>query len=818
MYIAKRIIDIFLSLIGIIIFTPLMVIIAIFIKIDSRGPVFYLADRVGKDMKNFKMYKFRTMIDTHVCVGQSVCPKHDPRVTSFGHFLRRTKMNELPQFINVLKGEMTFVGPRPEAPDLAELYPEEAKKVFSVKPGLVGPATILMRNEEELYPAGVDAKKFYIEKILPEKVKIDLEYLKNPNLFKECSFILMAVKETVLGALKKKHIYDNRSQIYLFIADMFLIFCSYFLSVFMLTKNISAGLGLFRFLIMLPVFTFILLTFNIFFGVYTCIIRYISYHEILSVVKGVTSASLFLYMLTWIAGLSYYPSTMITMNWAILILALSALRISLKFYWDKSNPNINTEEKCNIFIYGANETGIAAYNALSSDQTSAFNVVGFIDDEPSKNGKNIHGLKVLGNRHHLKDLAALYKVDQIILTKPNSDPVITAELINACQESGFKFRVFSSKSVIDAISQDFLPFRKLRITDLFPDNKVHMDYHALKNILTDKTVLLNGTGGALGQELCSQILELGCKKLIIIERYECYLAELLASIGNPSTYDSIIPVVADIRKIDILADLFENHQPDIIIHAGTRKYTPIVNINEDNIGEDNYATTFKLARMASKFNSQLFLMISSSEAAQNGSLTTDTLRIAEVCLENFFKETNTRLIIVRMCNIIENRGGVVSNLENQIINQQIVTLPTPDTKTCLMSKYSGTAFILQTLVDANDMSNGKRIFSSEPIVQMSLVELASKLAAFHGLKLQDDIPIIYTSHSKQNVSPPLKELFPIDSIYSSSIRSRKSNIGITQKNIEAIFKNFVISNSNKAIQKDWQAKTQELIKLCGANI
>ena len=110
-------------------------------------------------MKKFKMYKFRTMMETSACTGDNVCPQYDPRVTTFGRFLRRTKMNEIPQLINILCGDMCFVGPRPEAPVLAELYPEDAKKIFSVKPGLVSPATILGRNEEELYPPGVDAEK-----------------------------------------------------------------------------------------------------------------------------------------------------------------------------------------------------------------------------------------------------------------------------------------------------------------------------------------------------------------------------------------------------------------------------------------------------------------------------------------------------------------------------------------------------------------------------------------------------------------------------------------------------------------------------------
>src|ERR1043166_2773410 len=111
----KRSIDIFLSLVGISISIPLLPFVALFIKMDSKGPVFFLCDRIGKDGKLFKMYKFRTMFETPVPVGPSLSPADDPRVTRFGRFLRHTKLNELPQLINIFRGEMTFVGPRPEA-------------------------------------------------------------------------------------------------------------------------------------------------------------------------------------------------------------------------------------------------------------------------------------------------------------------------------------------------------------------------------------------------------------------------------------------------------------------------------------------------------------------------------------------------------------------------------------------------------------------------------------------------------------------------------------------------------------------------------
>ena len=134
------------------------------------------------------MYKFRTMYETPQALGPSVSPQGDPRVTPVGRVLRRLKLNEFPQFINVFQGEMTLVGPRPESPDLAALYPESAQKIFSVKPGLIGPNQILGRNEEELYPPGVDPQKYYIEEILPQKLPLDLEYIADRSLLKNLKY------------------------------------------------------------------------------------------------------------------------------------------------------------------------------------------------------------------------------------------------------------------------------------------------------------------------------------------------------------------------------------------------------------------------------------------------------------------------------------------------------------------------------------------------------------------------------------------------------------------------------------------------------
>jgi FlaA1/EpsC-like NDP-sugar epimerase/lipopolysaccharide/colanic/teichoic acid biosynthesis glycosyltransferase len=816
MHLAKRLIDILLSLLGLIILIPILPVIAVMIKLDSKGPVFYLVDRVGKNMKIFKMYKFRTMLETPIDVGESVSPQFDPRVTAFGRFLRRTKMNELPQFINILRGEMTFVGPRPEAPDLAGLYPEEARRLFSVKPGLVGPSTILGRNEEESFPTGVDVKKYYIETILPNKVKLDLEYIDNPSFFKDFMYILAGLKVTLVGAFNKRHIQDNRSQIYLLLADLLLIVSSFNLVICDYIKNLPEGINLVQLFMILGVVIVARLSCNIYFGMYSSLIRYISYHEILGVLKAVTCGSIFIVLVAYIFGLDYYPYKVAVIDWAYLMLLHSALRLGLKFYWERRRRKTEGKDKRRVLIYGANDAGYVVYRALAQNGYSPFEVIGFIDEAPDKYGKILNGLKVLGNRYHVKALARLYRVEEMVVPKQNVEPSRLTEIAKICQESDLKVRIFPS-SVSDFVSRNSRASfpRDLEPSDILPLQQIHSNHSAVREVVMDKTVLINGSGGALGAELCAKILQLGCRRLIIVDGFEMYLNETVASLSKDFSNGSIVPVLNDISRVGVLNEVFEAYRPDFVIHAGMRKYVPFLPVDLGDIGRTNYLRTFDLATVAAKFECELFLMVSNMMAGKGGNLIADSLRVAEVSLEHFFTDTNTRLIITRICDIAENRGGIVSVMEDQIRMGEMVILPSIDAQTMLISKYSAAEFILQALVEGKKGSSDKKnIFVCDGGSPVPLIEIARKLANFYGLKLGTDVPVRYTEQSEEPaLIYPLKISSPESTYHIHDMIERDSGRPETQQ-LTKIFKDFVIANNKQLSVEDWRIITATLLNLC----
>lgn len=185
----KRLFDIILSTFGLIVFSPILIIIAILIKLDSKGPVFYRQIRVGKHSEDFKIFKFRTMHVNADKMGLLTVGDRDPRVTKVGYGLRKYKLDELPQLINVFIGEMSFVGPRPEVRKYVDLYSESDAEILKVKPGITDYASIKYRDEAELIKASDNPEKTYIEEIMPEKIKLNKMYIENHGIITDLKII-----------------------------------------------------------------------------------------------------------------------------------------------------------------------------------------------------------------------------------------------------------------------------------------------------------------------------------------------------------------------------------------------------------------------------------------------------------------------------------------------------------------------------------------------------------------------------------------------------------------------------------------------------
>ncbi|MBU2019526.1 MAG: sugar transferase [Bacteroidetes bacterium] len=191
----KRAFDLVFSSVILLLFLPFGIIISLLILASSKGPVFYFQTRVGKGNLDFKLFKFRTMRPFTDQFGKLTVGKRDPRITGIGYFLRKFKLDEFPQFINVLKGDMSVVGPRPEVREYVNYYSSEQLQVLNVRPGITDYASLKYFDENELLGASENPEKTYIEEIMPEKLKWNQVYIQNPSLINDFKIIGLTIKK-----------------------------------------------------------------------------------------------------------------------------------------------------------------------------------------------------------------------------------------------------------------------------------------------------------------------------------------------------------------------------------------------------------------------------------------------------------------------------------------------------------------------------------------------------------------------------------------------------------------------------------------------
>ena len=197
--IAKRAMDIAISTAALCVLWPVFLLIALAIVIDDPGPVFYRQVRVGRGGRPFRIFKFRTMVVDADKKGLSITVGRDSRITRVGAFLRKTKLDELAQLLNVLCGQMSFVGPRPEVPRYVELYTPYQRQVLLVRPGITDYASIAYRNENDLLAGADDPEKMYIETIMPDKIELNMKYLREISPLADIRLILSTIAAVIRG-------------------------------------------------------------------------------------------------------------------------------------------------------------------------------------------------------------------------------------------------------------------------------------------------------------------------------------------------------------------------------------------------------------------------------------------------------------------------------------------------------------------------------------------------------------------------------------------------------------------------------------------
>ncbi|MBF0291418.1 MAG: sugar transferase [Nitrospinae bacterium] len=412
MSVLRRTFDIALATLGLVIGSPLLGLVALAVWIDSPGPAIFAQERLGRRGRRFRMYKYRKF-PALMKGGASVTVAGDARMTWVGAVIERTKLDELPQLWNVLKGDMSFVGPRPESPAYADLFEGEYAKLLDYTPGVFGPSQVHFRNESELYPPGDDPEKFYREYLFTKKADLDLEYFARSNILTDIAWIARGLWVSAAGVVDWWRFV--REHALLVMGDVLLIEAAW-TAAHLIRYGGLPEREMSSYLWGLAVFPSAIVGGMLGAGLYRRIIRHFSLSDAVSLAKIVS--------VSWMLGVTLLMGFIVRSSSALVAVLGWALTLNLLFiprlyvrYREATAGGAKHAGAKKIVIYGVNDLG-AALAQWASLEKSGFKMAGFLDDSSSLRNRMVSGHSALGGLGDIRTVHAAVGMDELWLVAP----------------------------------------------------------------------------------------------------------------------------------------------------------------------------------------------------------------------------------------------------------------------------------------------------------------------------------------------------------------------------------------------------------------
>jgi len=434
-----RLVDSTLSALILLVCAPLIAVIALAIRLESRGPVFYRQERIGKDGKPFLLFKFRKMPKDLPKQGPMLTGRFDPRLTHVGRFLERTKLDELPQLLNILRGDMTLVGPRPEVRKFIPYYPEKWKTVLSVKPGIVGLNQVYHRNESELFPTDCsDIEEYYIRHILPDKLDIDIRYVERRGFWFDLWILLRAAWVTVFGTVTSRSLESYRIYFAILILDTCLAVASYILAY---TVRFSAQIPVQDRELLYQMLVPVALIRALAFAVYETprhVPGYFSVHEVGVVLRSVVIGSLGILGYAFLANLRAHSRAIFFIDSAFLVILLLGYRWGWAWWKHRSGNSVGSPR---VVIAGVNHETVRIIETLQRTREKLVEIIGVVDTDATRRGHHIAGVEIIGLAGEMDLLLGVHHVDAVLMVRSALSDKIAERIKQICGDHNVKVSI-----------------------------------------------------------------------------------------------------------------------------------------------------------------------------------------------------------------------------------------------------------------------------------------------------------------------------------------------------------------------------------------
>jgi len=476
--------------------------------------------------------------------------------------------------------------------------------------------------------------------------------------------------------------------------------------------------------------------------------RYVGLRDLASVFFA-SWASWLIFFVLWLLGEytglgpkgfeNLRPQLVFVLDFGLTVALVCGARVAVRLYREEFRP-VAAGGPARVLVVGAGDAGEMVVREILRMPVERFRVVGFLDDDPSKQRVRIHGVDVLGTTHRVGEICISHDVDEILIAMPGASRKELRRVVEQCQGTPVRFRMVPGPDELLRGDLTVSQLREVRIGDLLGREEVALDLETIAHYLRDKRVLVTGAGGSIGSELCRQVLRFAPKVLVLVEQAENNLFEIDQDLRHRSSQVEIRPCIADVCDSARVAQVFTQHRPDVVFHAAAHKHVPLM---ESNVGEavkNNIGGTKVVADAALACGCQKFVLISTDKAVNPSSVMGCTKRVAEMYIQQLSPEGPSQFVTVRFGNVLASSGSVVPTFQRQIAAGGPVTVTHPD----MMRYFMTIPEAAQLTLQAGAIGKGGEIFLLDMGEPVRIVDLARELITLSGLRPGEDIDIHFT--------------------------------------------------------------------------
>jgi FlaA1/EpsC-like NDP-sugar epimerase/lipopolysaccharide/colanic/teichoic acid biosynthesis glycosyltransferase len=731
---SQRALDLCGAILGLVVSLPLLIVVAIAVKLESAGPVLFTQVRVGRRGRRFKLYKFRSMV-VDAAAGAPITGEGDPRITRVGRIIRPLRLDELPQLFNVLRGEMSLVGPRPEAPAIVERYTTEQREILEVRPGITGPTQLAWLDEAAHLAGERNSTDYYVGHILPRKLATDLEYVRTRTFAGDVRILLKTpvhLARFVLGRYWTGRLLNAARLSTDFVAVALATYLAFFARFDGQLTEAQAS----TFILGLPLQLLAYALPFFYFKTYRSIWRYAGVQDFWQIAKACVIGGAISAALMHMTALSY-PRAVLVVTPGVALLLLGGARLTWRSAATAFAGNGSKVARHRVVIVGAGRTGASVAREILSAPNLACDVVGFVDDDRRLNGAKLHNLPVLGTTEELPQLAQKHRLNEAIIAIPRPRLDTLRRIRDACIRAGLRFKTLPSVSQLVSGDGQVVYLRQVDVDELLQREPVPLQVAKIEAFLEGKRIMVTGAGGSIGSELCRQIVRLGAESLLMVERAENPLFALCAELQASGSRTKLTAALADIKHILRMSELFTHFRPQIVFHTAAYKHVPMLEAHPAEAVLNNVVGTARLANLANAHAVEAFVFISTDKAVRPSNLMGATKRICELYLMALQdaiepdepRGSGPRFRIVRFGNVLGSAGSALPLFQQQIQNGGPITITDPEVSRFFMTIEEAVGLVLESTT--LNMRGGVAVLDmGQPL---KITELADDLVTALGL-------------------------------------------------------------------------------------